>query len=166
MSYTHLKRFTITQDSHCLTVNEFKIKEGDLEISQVIADKVLENEIIPEKVKNNNKYLDSLFISEYLSKKDFKFINSDGIYFYLEGFSDSTEDWGDDKNSFEILLNEFKSFTSLFIKGCFLINKDWFTSGSTKVRKREYTLYDYYLLIILKGTTIDSNFFIFEFLSD
>ncbi len=81
MSYTHLKRFTITQDSHCLTVNEFKIKEGDLEISQVIADKVLENEIIPEKVKNNNKYLDSLFISEYLSKKDFKFINSDGIYF-------------------------------------------------------------------------------------
>lgn len=166
MIYTHFNRFMTTQGSHCLTVNEFKIKEGDLDISQLIAEKVLENAIKPEKLKNNNEYLGSLFTPECLSKKDFKFINSDGIYFYLEGFSDSTEEWGDDKNLFKILLNEFKSLTSPFINGCFLINKDWFDINSNKVKQREYSLYDYYLLIILQGAGVNSNFFIFEFFSD
>lgn len=123
---------------------------------------------IGEKISLSNgiNYLAGLFISDELVKDDFKFLPGSTIYYYLEGFSDSEEEWGDDKQSFKRLLQNFIEITSKSIDGCYLINKEWFDWDSRKIRQPEYSIYDFYFIIVWVDKNIPSKVCISEWFAD
>ena len=167
MTYKFKNRYYKNRKSHCFTMNEFAI-EGKLSITHLLNTNVLDYEIQPQQVRSstNSNYLKGLFNPVPLTSDDFKFINANGVYHYLEGFSDSEEEWGIDKPLFKNLLKEFKKSTENTLDGCFLISKDWFDKESKKVRSREFTLYDYYILIIWVDKNDTSKLYISEWYSD
>ncbi len=154
------------------TVGELII-DSSFEIELLIEAKLFESEIRPAFVKdsfvdNGDKqgYLKGLFCSDELSDSDFKRIPENGIYCYLEGFSESEEEWGDDKLMFKNLLESFKQKTKDTLGSCYLINKEWFSEGSKKVRSREFTLYDFYFIIIWIDKNDNSKVYLSEWFSD
>ncbi len=169
MTYKLNHRFYKNQKSHCFTINEFHVLK-DFAFKNLFDSDVFDNEIQPDHVKDSqddmNGYLKGLFYSNKLSIDDFKFLNSNSIYFYMEGFSDSEQEWGDDKLLFKKLLEEFKEISKGNLDGSYLINKEWFSKESDKVRNREFTLYDYYFIIIWMDKNDESKLYISEWFSD
>lgn len=111
-------------------------------------------------------YLQGLFNSKKLSIEDFRFVPHQAIYYYLEGFSETQEEWGEDKPLFKELLRVFKENYLDTIDGCFLINKEWFDENSEKVRDHEFMIYDFYLVIIWKDKKDSSKVYISEWSAD
>mgnify|MGYP006113107175 CR=1 FL=1 len=163
-----------TRKSFGYSITEFKLNTH-FKLSNLISTKIFDLELKPNDVKetikkndyiNQNGYLMGLFCSDKLSIKDFKFINIDGIYYYLEGFSDSEEEWGVDKPFFKSLLESFIKKTVDSLNGCYLINKDWFNDKSNKVRNREYIIYDFYFIIIWLDKRDSSKLYVAEWSAD
>ena len=145
---------------------------GKFEIQNLIDWGLFDVETRPNFIKEQltlNKgsdYLIGLFKSNELTKHDFKFLPHDAIYYYLDGYSDSEEDWGDNKQTFKSLLEYFKNETLSIIDGCYLINKEWFSVESKKIRIREYSLYDFYFIIVWVDKNNDSLVHISEWFGD
>lgn len=162
-----------TQESFGYTINTFYM-DSNFEIVSILKANLLDLEIQPNFVKESiinegdsyGGYLRGLFYSDKLSSDDFQFIRGEGIYYYLEGFSDSEEEWGTDKPIFKSLLNSFREKTKANLNDCYLINKEWFYNDKSKVREREFTLYTVYLIIVWLDTTDNSKFYIAEWCSD
>ena len=163
------------QESFCYVITEFKLNTH-FELSNLISNSIFDLALRPNDVKksikknshhtNQNRYLIGLFYSDKLLVKDFKFINTDGIYYYLEGFSDSEEEWGISKSIFKNLLKSFIKKTANSLNGCYLINKDWLDEKCNKVRNREYTIYDFYFIIIWLDKVDGSKLYVAEWSAD
>ena len=161
-----------SKESFGFTIGHVMI-DRSFEIDWLLEANLFESEIRPVFVKESliNKdekhgYLKGLFCSDKLSDSDFKFIHENGIYYYLEGFSESEEEWGDDKYAFKSLLKIFKQKTEDSLGGCYLINKEWFSEKSGKVRNREYSLYDFYFIIIWIDKNDNGKLYLSEWFSD
>ena len=169
MMYKLTHRYFMNQESHCFTINEFDI-QGEFDFEKLLGSNIFDYEIQPDYVKNSQDdkygYLRGLFKSRKLEIVDFKYIKAKGIYYYLEGFSDCEEEWGEDKPLFKILLEQFKEISKSNLNGSFLINKEWFDKDSKKVKEREYLLYDYYFIIVWVDRKEKSKFYISEWFSD
>jgi len=160
------------EKSFGFTINQFDI-ESPFKIDRLLSTNVLEMEFSPNSIRETskngedpNEFLKGLFYSQKLSEKDFKVIGEIGIIYYLEGFSDSEQEWGEDKPTFKRLLAKFVNNTVTNLNDCYLINKEWFRENSEKVRRREYDLYDFYFIIIWIDKNDDSILYISEWFSD
>ncbi|MXV37648.1 hypothetical protein GO491_02980 [Flavobacteriaceae bacterium Ap0902] len=161
-----------TLESFGFTIGQIDLK-SKFDIQCLINEGIFDVEIRPSIVKEsfrqkgvNNDFLIGLFCSEELSVSDFKYIPDDAIYYYLEGFSESEEEWGEDKVVFKKLLEIFKNMTEGSIDGCYIINKEWFSVDSHKVRDNEFSIYDIYFIIIWVDKNDSSKVFISEWCSD
>ena len=159
-----------TQGSFGYTLNKFNIDEPfkidkvrgvfDIQTRPLFVQKSYETS------PNKSKYLKGLFFSDNLIVDDFKKIPSDCIYYYLDGFSDSEEEWGEDMPAFKALLASFYKKTQDSLSSCYLINKEWFSDENNKVRSREFALYDFYFIIIWIDKNDSQSMFISEWFSD
>jgi hypothetical protein len=153
------------------TISQVEV-DPHLNIEYLISKDFFDIDIRPKSIHESlhtgdkHGYLRGLFKSNSLIFDDFKYINADGIYYYLEGFSESEEEWGDDQPLFKNLLRKFKNRSESNLDGCYLINKEWFKKESDKVRDLEFTLYDYYFIIIWVDKNDKSKLFVSEWFSD
>jgi hypothetical protein len=109
-----------------------------------------ESEIIKE------GYLKGLFVGDQLSLDDFRFMPNDSILYYLDGFSESAEEWGEDRQVFKGLLKKLSVNLHNNVEGTYLINKEWFNEDSLKVRPHEHSIYDFYLILVWQyGPTLN-----------
>lgn len=123
----------------------------ELNLSDILKIETLQADMQKELVKKDsaNEYLKPLFILDRLDVKDFeKFKSKEELFQYLEAFADNDK-WFEFNKVFKRSIIQFKSyFSSISANDAFLINKDWFTLESEKVREREFLCYGFYLLII------------------
>ena len=165
-----VSQHTETHESMSLTFNQFLIDRSfsltkksffnllnlDIRPSQ-IKDTCGESEIIKE------GYLKGLFTGDQLSQSDFRFMPNNSVLYYLDGFSESVEEWGEDRQVFKGFLKKLSDKLSDNISGTYLINKEWFDEDSPKVRSREHHIYDFYLLIVWQH---DSTLIVCEWSAD
>ncbi|MXV37646.1 hypothetical protein GO491_02970 [Flavobacteriaceae bacterium Ap0902] len=165
-------QFDINDGSQGFTINEFKLIElgaiNDLFGINELFDLAIKPNFVKECFETNENcgYLKGLFKTKELSIEKFKYFKTDSIYYYLDGFSESEEEWGEDKGAFKKLLNEFKNLTKNTLDGCYLINKEWFDESSKEVRLREFSLYAFYFIILWIDKNDDQNLYITEWYAD
>ena len=149
------------------TINQYSIV-GKFDLNELLKiNQVFDHEIRPSHInKDKSGYLKGLFKTEMLSVKDFKFINTNGIYYYLEGFSESVEEWGDQRFFFKNLIDKFKINCANNMCDCYLINKEWFYDNKEKVNEREFALYDFYFIVLWIDKKDSSKLYISEWFAD
>ena len=149
------KTILLYQES-CITEDlGFNISEffysGDFNLSNILMSETvssdMQNRIIAE--DSENEYLQSLFVLNRLNGDDFiEFRSKENLLQYLVGYTKDDE-WTEFNEVFKKSIAEFENyFSTIPFKGAFLINKDWFSFGSDKVREREFLGYGFYLLIL------------------
>jgi len=173
MKVNFIKQTSATQGGFGFSINIYDVigsyKFVDLLQMEELFDVDIQLPQVREDIKMKGKkslYLRGLFNSKKLSIKDFKLIQDKGIYYYLEGFSDSEEEWGKDKIIFKSLLSKFTDITKDSLSECYLINKEWFNANSNKVKAREFALYDFYFIILWIDKKDNSKLYISEWFSD
>lgn len=132
-----------------------------LETNPIIWDDFLEyflqskyfiNDCLPFFIKKYPKptfrYLKHAFREDQLKANDFRIFNKVELLNYFENYSND-ESWGDDRNDYIVLMNNFKKIISK--ENCdyyFVINKEWFPNNSNKLYSDSADLYSYYFLIL------------------
>lgn len=137
-------------EQHQFNLSIFKFNSYHVDLNQFIKSQYFKFEMQPERLKKNFKkdFLRPLFEPDNIFIEDFKFLEKDSVFEYLNAFY-YNEDWGGDFKFIDCLLKEFKSITKdSFELGCYVLNKDWFDETSIKVREKEFMVYGYYILLI------------------
>lgn len=146
---------TETDESMSMTISHFNI-DVNFNMTNDSFFTSFDSSIRPSHVKEHfgesetikEGYLKGLFVGNQLSLDDFRFMPNDSILYYLDGFSESTEEWGEDRPVFKGLLKKLSDSLDKNVEGTYLINKEWFDENSLKVRPHEHSIYDFYLIIV------------------
>lgn len=134
-----------------ISLSEVQTTEKDIDFHNFFKSKVFSEETRPLYIKENpnDGYLKSLFIPNKLNIDYFETFKRDELFYYLESESINNE-YVEDQDGFIEALNIFKGITIDSLSKCYLINKNWFSINDKIVRQREYTLYEYYYMIVWK----------------
>lgn len=151
-TFTIKKHIEISENYQGINITEFLFSENNSSNENLllafIKSRSFTHESIPIVVKKNleSAYLRQAFKSDLLNIEDFKILNKKSLKEYLIDFLNS-EDWGDDRNDFEVLLNKFfKALENVKTNSFYVIDIDWFKE-SGKVNDPESWIYIYYFLI-------------------
>lgn len=152
-----INQIQIAENNQGYYLTEFQLdseldNSDDKIIDQFIKSERFTYDCLPEMVKrdmnNPDFYLRQLFDYNKISTIDFQRFDISGLIDFFEKYA-KAYDWGDDKEDFLKVFEEFKSKLELNKSvEYFLISKDSFDSDNEKIRNPEGWIYLYYFLII------------------
>lgn len=143
---TLLAEFTCAADKE---ISNDQILETFIRSNSFVIDR------LPEGVKNepDRFYLKRAFDFEKIKISDFRKYSKEGTAKFLVDFINDP-DWGDDRNDFAKLLdNYFEIHAQIETNNFYIISKDWFNIVAEKSNEPESWAFMYYFLII----SIDRN---------